>query len=134
MGGRGAAGGYSVDEHGKPKNPYGSQYHKLFTSGNIKFVEANDRNSESLLETMTKGRVYVTAGGNDILQIIYFDDDGRRKKVIDLTHPHNGMDLHTHHGYYHSENDGPKGGTKLTVKEKQMVDRVQELWNNYKSK
>ena len=134
MGGRGAAGGYSVDKSGNPKNPYGSQYHTLLKSGNIKFVEANDRDSESLLETMTNGRVYVTVGGKDLLQIMYFDDNGKRKKVIDLTHTHEGMDLHVHHGYYHYENDGPKGGTNLNEKEKLMVDRVRKLWNNYLSK
>ena len=130
MGGRGAAGGYSVDKNGKPKNPYGSQYHTLLESGNIKFVSKNNRDSESLLETKTDGRVYVTVGGDDLLQIIYFDTEGKRNKVIDLDHPHKGMDVHTHHGYYHAENDGPKGATKLTPKEKMMVDRVREIWDN----
>ena len=130
MGGRGAAGGYSIDENGNIKNPYGSQYHTLLKRGNIKFVQANERHSESLLETMTPGRVYVTVGGNDLLQIMYYDNNGKRKKVIDLTHTHNGMDLHAHHGYYHYENDGPKKGTRLSPKEKMMVDRVREMWDN----
>lgn len=134
MGGRGAAGGYSVDKHGNPKNPYGSQYHTILKSGNIKFVSANDRESESLLETMTTGRVYVTVGGKDLLQIMYFDDGGKRKKAIDLTHPHEGMKPHTHHGYYHHENDGPKGATRLTTKEAKMVDMVTKIWDNYISK
>ena len=134
MGGRGAAGGYSVDKNGNPQNPYGSQYHTILKAGNIKFVEANERHSESLLETMTKGRVYVTVGGKDLLQIMYYDKDGKRKKVIDLTHPHKGMELHVHHGYYHYENDGPKQGTNLNEKETLMVDRVRKLWDNYTSK
>ena len=79
MGGRGAAGGYSIDENGNIKNPYGSQYHTLLKRGNIKFVQANERHSESLLETMTPGRVYVTVGGNDLLQIMYYDNNGKRK-------------------------------------------------------
>lgn len=41
---------------------YGSQYHTVLADGNIKFVEKNDRTSESLMETMTKGRVYVEVG------------------------------------------------------------------------
>lgn len=134
MGGRGASSGYSRDKEGNPKNPYGSQYHTLLTDGNIKFISANNREVESLLETMTDGRVYVTVGGNDLLQIVYFDDDRKRKKVIDLTHPHNGMKPHVHHGYFHNENDGAKGGTNLTEKENQMVDRVHKMWDNYLSK
>ena len=68
MGGRGASSG--ISEKG---NSYGSQYHTVLKSGNIKFVEANDRHSESLFETQTKGRVYATVGGNDLLKIIYYD-------------------------------------------------------------
>lgn len=131
MGGRGAASGYSHDKNGDPKNPYGSQYNTLLAHGNIKFVAAKGRSAESLLETMTKGRVYVTVGGNDLLQVMYYDNAGKRKKVIDLSHVHQGMKPHVHHGYEHAENDGPKGGTKLTDKERQMVDRVHKLWDNH---
>ena len=67
MGGRGASSG--ISDKG---NSYGSQYHTVLKSGNIKFVEANDRHSESLFETQTKGRVYATVGGNDLLKIIYY--------------------------------------------------------------
>lgn len=35
-----------------------------------------------------------------------------------------------HHGYEHNENDGPKGATRLTDKEKKMVERVKRLWYN----
>ena len=129
MGGRGSSSGMS--EKG---NPYGSQYHALFESGNIKFVEKNDRHSESLLETMTKGRVYVLVGGDDTLQVVYFDTKNERRKTIDLSHDHNGENPHVHHGYYHNENDGPKGATKLTPKEKRMVARINKLWYDYKSK
>ena len=38
------------------------------------------------------------------------------------------MRPHVHHGYYHNENDGPKGGTNLTPEEKRMVDRVEKIW------
>lgn len=124
MGGRGASSGMS--DRG---NKYGTQYHMVLESGNIKFVKQNDRiNGESLLETMTRGRVYVTVGGNDLLKIIYFDNENKHAKEINLDHSHNGMRPHVHHGYYHSENDGPKGGTNLTPEEKRMVDRVEKIW------
>ena len=126
MGGRGASSGIS-----KKGNKYGSQYHTVLESGNIKFVEKNFRQAETLMETMTEGRVYVTVGGEDLLQVIYFDTENKRTKTIDLDHAHKGMDRHTHHGYYHNENDGPKGATNLTPKEKQMVDRITKLWYNH---
>lgn len=119
MGGRGASSGRSAKG-----NKYGSQYKTLLKSGNIKFVEKNSRTSESLLETMTNGRVYVTVGGGkDLLQVIYFDTKNKKSKSIDLTHRHNGMNEHVHHGYFHNELDGAKGAAKLSGKEKAMVDR-----------
>ena len=41
------------------------------------------------------------------------------------------MNLHTHDGYNHNENDGPKGAAKLTPEEKKIVDKVKEAWYNY---
>lgn len=134
MGGRGASSGFSVDKRGRLKNPYGSQYHTLMQSGNIKFVEKNERISETLMETMTAGRVYVTVGGSELLQVIYFDTKNKRSKTIDLSHDHNGERPHTHHGYGHNERDGPKGSTRLTDKERRMVDRVRKLWYNHINK
>ncbi len=86
------------------------------------------------METMTQGRVYVTVGGNDLLQVIYFDKDNKRKKTIDLDHAHRGEKPHTHHGYYHNENDSAKGSANLTPEEKKMVARVRRLWYNRRSK
>lgn len=136
MGGRGAASGMS-----SKGNPYSSQFHavadangKPLVSGNIKFVEANSRTSESLFETMTAGRVYAVAGGNDLLKIIYFDKNGRRVKQIDLNHPHKGIEPHTHHGYNHNENDSVKGAAHLIPAEKRMVERVRGVWYDYISK
>lgn len=126
MGGRGASSGMS-----NKGNKYGTQYRTVLESGNIKFVTKNSRQSETLMETMTEGRVYVTVGGNDLLQVIYFETDNKRAKTIDLDRPHNGMLPHVHHGYEHNENDGPKGATGLTPKEKQMVDRVTKIWYNH---
>lgn len=126
MGGRGSASGISAG--GKP---YGSQYHTLFQSGNIKFVKKNDRTSENLMETQTRGRVYVTVGGNELQNIIYFDRENKRNKVINLNHPHKGEQPHVHHGYFHYENDSPKGFSRLNDKEKRMVARIRKLWYNH---
>ena len=129
MGGRGASSGMS--DYG---NKYGSQYKTLLQSGNIKFVQKNSRTSETLMETMTKGRVYVTVGGNDLLQVVYFDRSMKRSKTIDLSHTHDGKNPHTHHGYNHNENDSAKGYANLTTEEKKMVERVKKIWYNRHSK
>lgn len=126
MGGRGASSGIS-----KYGNKYGTQYRTVLKDGNIKFVTKVNRQSETLMETMTRGRVYVTVGGEELLKVIYFDNDNKRVKEINLDHSHNGMDIHTHHGYFHYENDGPKGGSNLTPEEKRMVDRVKKIWYNH---
>lgn len=131
MGGRGASSGMSVDKYGNPQNAYGTQYKTLFVSGNIAFVTKNQRDSETIIETQTKGRVYAVVGGKDLLSIIYFDNSNKKVKAIDLSHPHKGMNVHVHHGYFHSENDGIKGATKPNDKEKAMVDLVKKLWYNY---
>lgn len=129
MGGRGASSGMS--DYG---NKYGSQYKTLLQFGNIKFVQKNSRSSETLMETMTKGRVYVTVGGNDLLQVIYFDRSMKRGKMIDLSHTHDGKSPHTHHGYNHNESDSAKGYANLTTEEKKMVERVKKIWYNRHSK
>lgn len=98
------------------------------TAGNIKFVSKNSRQSEPLIETMTRGRVYVHVEGDDLKSIVYFDSSGKRSKQIDLSHKHKGKSPHTHYGY-----EFPKGihdANGLTPKEKAMVDRVINLWNN----
>lgn len=132
MGGRGASSG--ISEGKNAQNVYGSQYHTVLQEGNIKFISKNARNSETLMETMTRGRVYVTVGGNELRSITYFDNENKRKKTIDLSHLHGGLQPHTHHGYEHNENDGPKGASKLTPDEKKMVEYVTKLWYNHISK
>ncbi len=122
MGGRGASSGIS-----KFGNPYGSQYHALLTVGNIKFVSKNVRQSEPLMETMTRGRVYAHVEGDDLKSIVYFDNDGRRSKQIDMDHAHLGVAPHAHDGYYHSE-----FRKNLTTEERAMVDRVVDSWEEYK--
>ena len=123
MGGRGAASGTS-----SRSNPYGSQYHAVYQSGNIKFVTKNARDSETLMETKTSGRVYVHVEGDNLKSIVYFDNENRRPKQIDLGHAHNGKQPHTHLGY-----EFPKGehaAIGLSAKERQMVERVIGIWEN----
>ena len=124
MGGRGASSGVSV--YG---NRYGSQYHALFTDGNVKFVSKNNRSSETLMETMTRGRVYVHVEGESIKSIVYFDNENRRSKQIDMDHAHLGVEPHAHDGYFHSE-----FRKRLTDKERRMVDRVVASWDDYRSR
>lgn len=124
MGGRGSSSGMSVNGI-----PYGSEYSSLFTSGNIKFVVRKDGNPAAPMETMTKGRVYVTLGKDGKPKYIsYYDKDNKRKKQIDLGLPHQGVSPHTHHGYYHYENDTAKQFANLTDKEKAMVANVTQIW------
>lgn len=130
MGGRGASSGTSVK--GKP---YGSEFRSILQDGNIKFVKANNGSATAPLETMTRGRVYVTVNAADELKFIsYYDNQNKRTKTIDLTKPHKGILPHTHHGYEHFENDSKKGFANLTTEEKAMVARVRKLWYNRRSK
>ncbi len=129
MGGRGSSSG--VSDKG---NAYGSQYHTVLKSGNIKFVTKNSRDSETLMETMTSGRVYVTVGGDELKSIVYMDKDNKRVKTIDLDHKHKDTQPHTHHGYFHNENDSAKGYANLSTEEKKMVERVENIWYNRHSK
>ena len=126
MGGRGAASGFS--DNGKP---YGTEYKTVLSSGNIKFVQRIDGSATAPLETMTKGRVYVTVNETGSLKFIsYYDSENKRTKTIDIDKPHKGLSPHVHHGYAHNENDGPKGATGLSVKERRMVAKVLNLWHN----
>lgn len=130
MGGRGASSGTS-----RMGNPYGSQYHEVLTVGNIKFVEKNFPGAETLMETMTRGRVYVYVdAAGDLNSIVYFDNDNKRVKQIDLKRAHDGVLPHVHHGYLHSENDSDKGYANLTPEERSMVERVVKIWENHRGK
>lgn len=130
MGGRGASSGMSAK--GKP---YGSEYKTVLKAGNVKFVKAVGSSATAPLETMTKGRVYVTVNTDDKPKFIsYYDKVNKRVKTIDLTKPHEGVLPHTHHGYNHAENDSAKGYANLTTEEKNMVARVEKLWDNRNSK
>ena len=99
MGGRGASSG--ISDSGKR---YGTEFTSLMKVGNIKFVKHNDSdNAKDPLETMTRGRVYVTINAkNEINSINYYDGNGERVKSINLLHDHHEIiGEHTHIGYYH---------------------------------
>lgn len=128
MGGRGASSG--VSDSG---NHYGSEYNTVYQSGNIKFVkQVNASNAKSPMETMTKGRIYVTLGkNNEPKSIILYSNDGLRERQIDITgkpHTINGKPLlpHTHKGYVHDEN----GTRDLTKDERKLVEKVKKIWKN----
>lgn len=127
MGGRGARSGTS-----KRGNRYGGQYRTLHQSGNIKFVKKNARQSETLMETMTAGRVYAVVGGDEVKSIMYFDKDGKKARQIDLDHTHKGKAPHVHRGYEHQERDPRGRRIDLSEKERRMVDRVLRTWDNRK--
>lgn len=133
MGGRGASSGVSDKD-----KKYGTEYKAVHKAGNIKFITQNGKRSQtSPMETMTKNRVYVMIDKNKNTpkSIVYFDGNNKRRKQIDLDHEHKKMQPHVHHGYNHNEYDlSKKGGTRLTTKEKKMVDRVMKEWYNYNRK
>lgn len=82
MGGRGSSSG--ISDKGKV---YGTEYSTLYQSGNIKFVRYNDSASaKTPMETMTKGRVYVTINEqNNLKSITYYDKHNKRFKQIDVS-------------------------------------------------
>lgn len=126
MGGRGSSSG--VSNKGKA---YGTEYETLYQSRNIKFVRVNEGSITAPMETMTKGRVYVTVDKNNKPKhITYYDKQLKRKKQIDLSHVHyvNGKaeQPHTHKGYFHDE----KGTYTPSSKESKMIDRVMRIWYN----
>lgn len=130
VGGRGASSGVSVKG-----NPYGSQFRTVAKSGNIKIVEPREGNEETLIETMTRGRVYgVLNSKGEVGTIVYFDNEGKRTKRIDLDHKHAKMQPHTQHGYMNEGPDGKSGASRLTPEEKAMVERVTRLWDNKRGK
>jgi len=126
MGGRGSSSGMSIN--GKA---YGTEYHTVFKLGNVKFVKSNSGSTTAPLETMTKGRVYVTIGNqNELKCITYYDKHNERFKQVDVSHSHlidgKKENPHTHRGYFHDE----KGGTRLvSPREQKMIERITKAWH-----
>lgn len=134
MGGRGASSGISVKGV-----PYGKGYSTVRINGkplkvsNIKFIKQTKEGSVTApMETMTKGRVYAVIDGADrVNSIVYFDNNLKRKKSINLLHNHKNIKgPHTHLGYFHDEN----GTRRPTIKEKRMIEFVTRTWYNRNSK
>ena len=128
MGGRGASSGFSFDKDGNPMNVYGSQYHTVLESGSIKFVTKNTRDSETLMETRTPGRIYVEVGGKDLLRIVFFDKDNKRNHVIERDKRTDKW--HTHNGYFHTEY-GEAQHEPLNDDDKRTLAEVKRLWYNH---
>lgn len=124
MGGRGSSSGISASG-----NPYGSQYHTVLENGNIKFVAKNIRQSETLMETMTAGRIYVETGGDDLLRIVFFDEDNKRNHVIERDKRTDKW--HAHNGYYHYENSASQHDP-LNAYDKILLAEVKKIWYSRK--
>lgn len=127
MGGRGASSGISV----KGKK-YGTEYQTVLSAGNIKFIRQTDNASvKAPMETMSRGRIYVTlAKSGDLAHITYYDRKFKRMAQIDLIKPHRGLLPHLHQGYEHAE----YGTRSLTKREHKIVEKVRNIWDNYNSK
>lgn len=125
-GGRGASSG--ISNKGKK---YGTEYTTLYQHQNIKFVKYNNGNATAPMETMTKNRIYVTINNQDKIKFIsFYDKNNKRYKQIDLDQSHKDIKgTHKHLGYEHDE----KGTYSLNDSEKQIVDKIKNVWyNNYK--
>ena len=126
MGGRGASSGMS-----KAGKPYGSEYRTVLQTGNIKFVAVNEGAPTAPLETMTRGRVYVTVNEkeNTLKSISFYDRENKRFRQIDLDHYHKinrkAEKPHVQMGYYH---DGE--ASTPTEKDRKLIDRVVKAWYN----
>jgi len=123
MGGRGASLGVS-----KAGNKYGTQYETVHKIGNIKFVKNRVKNAEALMETQTKGRIYVQVGGENLLRIVLFDSENKRNKVIEKDKRTNKW--HVHKGYEHTEFSETKH-EELTEQDKKIVEIVEKEWYKY---
>jgi len=124
MGGRGSSSGIS-----KKGNAYGTQYHTLFQDGDVKYITKNGRQSEPLMETMTKGRIYATVNGNEVKAVTFFDDDNKRNVLLEKDE--NTGTWHAHRGYYHNEY-GNNAHDNLTPRENAILDNIIKKWNNHK--
>ena len=126
MGGRGASSGISA----KGKS-YGSEYITLYQSGNIKFIRPTSGSTTPPMETMTKGRVYVTIDPKGRPKsVVYYDKHNKRYKQVYIDHVHfvdgKSTQPHTHKGYIHNE----KGDYIPSEKERNLVERVLKTWYN----
>ena len=138
MGGRGASSGISnlMGKGERGGNRYGTQFKVIkdkddnpLVAGNIKFVAKTEDNEETLMETMTSGRVYVIVDQGKPKSIVYFDSENKRSKQIDIDERHS-PGAHVHRGYLHNEYSPNGRPTGLLHKERLMLERVLEIWEN----
>lgn len=126
MGGRGASSG--ISDSGKE---YGTEFRTLHQDGRIKFVTPVNGAATAPLETMTRGRVYVTVNekNNSLKSISFYDRENKRFRQIDLDHYHriNGAPVkpHVQSGYLH---DGE--ASLPSEKDRILIDKVFETWQN----
>ena len=87
------------------------------------------------LETMTKGRIYVTIGSQDeVKYITFYDKNGRKNKQIDIKgkkHQINGVwtRTHTHLGYDEKHTD--KNTRFVSKGELKLIAKVLKEWYNH---
>lgn len=126
MGGRVASSGSS-----KAGRRYGSQYRTLAADGDMRLVIASGKDVETLVETMSPGRVYalVNHKNGNLKSVIFNDGKGKRAKRIDLDHFHEKAKPHAHDGYLEGE-----FRSTLTQDELSAVDRAMSLWETYRRK
>ncbi len=124
---------WCLEYHSDYGNRYGTQYLSVYESGNIKFLKGNVGKPEELLETMTRGRVYVLLNSKgNIKSITFFDKENKRSRVVEIDHGHQKMREHVHRGYERPIKDGQSYATKPTAKDREMIDRVKKLWESHK--
>lgn len=106
--------------------PYGTEFHTVFESGRIKFIQSNDGKKDSPRITKTDGRIYVVVGDhNKLKNIVLFDKENKRTRQIDMDHFHKGKLIHVHTGYNHDQDD------KMTRADGKLVARVKRIWYDH---
>lgn len=71
------------------------------------------------METMTHGRVYAVVDRGEVKSVVYFDNQNKRSKQIDLA-DHHGMSPHTHAGYLHNEGSPNGKPMRLSTDERKI--------------
>lgn len=130
MGGRSAASG--ISDKGRK---YGTEYHTLLKSGNIKFIKYNLSNSStSPYETRPNNhRIYVTINNkNEPKYITMYRKNGKRIAQIDISGPAHFQGKnklktpHIHVGYEHQGSYV----RNLNFWEKGILSKINGIWYN----
>lgn len=124
MGSRGAS-----SEIAKNGKKYGTEYTTVKQVSNIKFIKVNEGATTAPLETMTKGRIYVTLNNDtNKPQYVTFYSKGKKTKTIDINgrkHKINGKyyRTHVHLGETHDEN----GSRPLNKAELKLIGKILKM-------